>query len=177
MKGRPAPASGLLRQIDALARAALPCALTAILLVLAAVPVGSFGLVAAVALPCVFFWSVFRPAALPPPAVFGLGLLQDLLTAAPLGTGILVLLVVHGLAARWRRLLVRQSFLAVWLAFCGFTVGAAALGGALQALLTWRFLPVPPGLWQALLTAGLYPLLAWPLTRVHEAMMRAEAAP
>jgi rod shape-determining protein MreD len=175
--GRPAPASGLLRQIDALARAALPSGLTALLLVLAAVPVGVPGLVPAIALPCVFFWSVFRPAALPPPAVFGLGLLQDLLTAAPLGAGVLVLLVVHGLAARWRRFLVKQSFLLVWLAFCVFTAGAAALGGALQALLAWHVLPVPPGVWQALLTAGLYPVLAWLLTRVHEAMMRAEAAP
>ncbi|MDO9712005.1 rod shape-determining protein MreD [Paracraurococcus lichenis] len=177
MKGRPAPASGLLRQIDALARAVLPGGSTALLMLLAAVPVGAFGLVAAAALPCVFFWSVFRPAALPPPAVFGLGLLQDLLTAAPPGTGVLVLLVVHGLAARWRRVLVRQSFLLVWLAFCGFTAGAAALGGALQALLTWRMLPLPPGFWQAVLTAGLYPLLAWPLTRAHEAMIRAESAP
>jgi rod shape-determining protein MreD len=177
MKGRPAPASGLLRQIDALARAVLPSGLTALLMILAAVPVGVPGLVPAVALPCVFFWSVFRPATLPPPAVFGLGLLQDLLTAAPLGAGVLVLLVVHGLAARWRRLLVKQSFLVVWLAFCGFTAGAAALGGALQALLSWYFLPVPPGVWQALLTAGLYPGLAWLLTRVHEAMMRAETAP
>lgn len=177
MKGRPAPAAGLLRQIDALARAALPGGLTALLLVLAAVPVGLFGLVPAVALPCVFFWSVFRPAALPPPLVFALGLLQDLLTAAPLGAGVLVLLVVHGLAARWRPFLARQSFLVVWLAFLAFTAGAAALGGALQALLAWRTLPAPPGFWQAMLTAGLYPLLAWPLTRMHEAMMRAEAAP
>lgn len=177
MKGRPAPASGLLRQIDALARAALPSGLTALQMVLAAAAIGIPGLVTAVALPCIFFWSVFRPAALPPPAVFGLGLLQDLLTAAPLGSGVLVLLVVHGLAAHWRRFLVKQSFLLVWLAFCAFTAGAAALGGALQALLVWHVLPVPPGFWQALLTAGLYPILVWPLTRMHEAMMRAEAAP
>ncbi|MFC7475970.1 rod shape-determining protein MreD [Dankookia sp. GCM10030260] len=176
-RGRPAPASGLLWQIDALARAILPGGLTAVLLVLAAAPVGVPGLVPAAALPCVFFWSVFRPAALPPPAVFGLGLLQDLLTAAPLGIGVLVLLVVHGLAARWRRFLVTQSFLLVWLAFCGFTAGAAAMGGALQALLAWHVLPVQPGFWQALITAGLYPALAWLLTQAHESMMRAEAAP
>ncbi len=174
MKGRPAPASGLLRQIDALARAVLPSGLTALLMILAAVPVGVPGLVPAVALPCVFFWSVFRPATLPPPAVFGLGLLQDLLTAAPLGAGVLVLLVVHGLAARWRRLLVKQSFLVVWLAFCGFTAGAAALGGALNAVLGWHALPLAPGLWQASMTAGLYPALAWLLTRVHESMLQAE---
>src|SRR5215218_7071959 len=130
MKGRPAPATGLLRRADALARAALPGGLAALLLILAALPLGLPGLVPAVVLPCVFFWSVFRPTALPPPAVFGLGLLQDLLTAAPLGTGMLVLLVTHGLAARWRRALAARSFLVVWLAFCGVSAGAAALAGA-----------------------------------------------
>ncbi|MDB5371564.1 MAG: rod shape-determining protein MreD, partial [Belnapia sp.] len=109
-KGRPAPAMGALRQVDALARGAFPTASIALLLVLAAVPVGLPGLIPAVALPCVFFWSVFRPAALPPPAVFGLGLLQDLLTGAPVGAGVLTLLVVGGLATRWRPFLALYSF-------------------------------------------------------------------
>jgi rod shape-determining protein MreD len=173
-KGRPAPATGLWGWIDAVARGGFPSAATAVLLVLAAVPAGLPGAVPAAALPCVFFWSVFRPAALPPPAVFGLGLLQDLLTAAPPGTGVLTLLVVHGLAARWRGFLVRQSFLAVWLAFCGFAAGATALDWLLQALLALHLPPPAPGVWQALLTAGLYPALAWVLTRAHEAMIRAE---
>ena len=128
-----------------LARAAFPAASTALLLVLAAVPVGLPGLVPAAALPCIFFWSVFRPAALPPPAVFGLGLLQDLLTAAPIGAGVLTLLVVGGLATRWRPFLVRQSFLAVWLVYCGVAIGAAALGWLLQVMLGWRVVADRPG--------------------------------
>jgi len=177
MKGRPAPNPSLLRRVDALARAATPMALTVALLVLAAMPDGLPGCVAAVALPCVFFWSVFRPAAMPPPVVFGLGLLQDLLSAAPIGTGVLALLIVHGLAMRWRRFLARQSFLAVWMAFCGFAAGAAALVFVLSVLLAWRELPLVPGLVQFGLTAGLYPPLAHVLIRVHEAMRRAESAP
>lgn len=177
MKGRPAPAMGLLRQVDALARAAFPVASTALLLVLAAVPVGLPGLVPAAALPCIFFWSVFRPAALPPPTVFGLGLLQDLLTAAPVGAGVLILLVVAGLATRWRPFLARQSFLVVWLVCCGVAIGAAALGWAFQVVLGWRLVPTAPALYQVMLSAGLYPSLAGLLTWVHEAMTRAETAP
>lgn len=175
-RGRPAASPGLLRQADALARAALPTAATAALLVLAAVPVGLPGAVPATALPCVFFWSVFRPAGLPPPAVFGLGLLQDLLSAAPPGSGVLTLLLAHGLAARWRRVLARQSFLAVWLAFCGFAAGAAVLGWVLQALLSWTLPSTAPGMVQVALGAGLYPCLAYGLTRAHAAMRRAESA-
>ncbi|MBL6457284.1 rod shape-determining protein MreD [Belnapia sp. T6] len=176
MKGRPAPATGLLRRLDALGRAAFPTAAAALLMVLAAVPTGLPGLVPATALPCVFFWSVFRPATLPPPAVFGLGLLQDLLTFAPVGSGVLTLLVVGGLATRWRRFLIRHSFLAVWLAYCGMALGAAALGWLLQTVLGWRLLPTAPGLYEVLLTAGLYPCLAGFLTWMHLGMTEAEAA-
>jgi rod shape-determining protein MreD len=177
MKGRPAPEVGWLGQADALARAAFPTTSTALLLVLAAVPVGLPGLVPAAVLPCIFFWSVFRPTALPPLVVFGLGLLQDLLTFAPIGSGVLVLLVVAGLATRWRSFVARRSFLVVWLVYCGVAVGAAALGWLLQGMLWWRLLPTAPGLYQVMLSAGLYPTLAGLLTWAHEAMTRAESAP
>ena len=95
----------------------------------------------ALTLASVFFWSLFRPAAMPPPAVFLLGLLMDLLGLAPLGTGIITLLIVHGVALRWRRAMVPQGFLLVWLAFIGVAAGAAALGWALGSLLAFRLLP------------------------------------
>ena len=68
-------------------------------------------LLPAVTLACVYFWSLFRPAAMPPPVVFLIGVLLDLLGYLPLGVGALTLLAVHGLAVRWRRVLTRQGFL------------------------------------------------------------------
>lgn len=175
--GRPAPAPGLLRRIDAFARLALPGVSTAFLMVLAAGPIGLPSPVFAVALPCVAFWSVFRPAAMMPPVVFLLGLLMDLLTLAPLGAGVLVLLALHAAAVRVRRYLARQSFLAVWLAFCAAALGAAGLYWGLQALLALRLPPPAPALYAALLACGLYPAIALVLTRIHEAMRQAENAP
>ncbi len=175
MKGRPAPRTGLLRQVDGLARALVPTATTAVLLVLAPVAAGLPGMVPAVALPCVYFWSVFRPAAMPPPAAFGLGLLTDLLTVGPFGAGTLTLLLTHGVAVRWRGFLARQSFLLVWLAFCAFAAAAAALGWGLQALLGWKIPPAAPGLTQAGLSIGLYPLIALGLTGLHRALQQADA--
>jgi rod shape-determining protein MreD len=173
-KGRPQPATGLLRRLDALGRAAFPAAVTALLMVLTSTPVGLPSALPAVALACVFFWSVFRPAAMSPPLCFAIGLLQDLLAFAPLGIGILTLLIVHGLALRFRRFLARQSFLMVWLAYCAFAVGAAALGFVLQAALSWRLPPVAPAVVQFALSAGFYPAIAALLTRLHKAMRRAE---
>jgi rod shape-determining protein MreD len=176
-QGRPAPAPGLLRRIDSFARLAFPGFSTGFLMVLATAPVSLPSPVFACVLPCVFFWSVFRPAAMSPPVIFALGLLLDLLTLAPLGAGVLVLLAVHGVTLRVRRFLARQSFLAVWLAFCGVALGAAAVFWGLQSLLALRLPPFAPALHAALLSAGLYPAIALVLARVHEAMRQAETAP
>jgi rod shape-determining protein MreD len=175
-KGRPEPPMGLLRRLDAAARAGFPGLFTAFLIILAAVPVGIPGMIGAVALPCIFFWTIFRPAAMPAPVVFALGLLMDLLSFAALGTGVLTLLIVHGVTLRLRDFLVRQSFLASWLMFAAFAAGAAALGWALQALLGWILPPLAPGLHQLGIAIGLYPALAWVLARLHTAMRRAETA-
>jgi rod shape-determining protein MreD len=159
------------------ARAVLPTLCAGLLMVVAAGPTGVAALVPAVTLPQVVFWSIFRPAAMPAAAVFLLGLLQDLLSLAPLGTGVLTLLVAHGFAITWRRFLARQSFLLVWLAFSGFAAAAAALGYLLTALMTLALPPLAPALYQAALTAGLYPAFAFLLGRLHGMMLRAEEAP
>lgn len=175
-KGRPEPPMGLMRRLDSGARTVFPSVFTAFLLVMAAVPVGVPGLVAAVAVPSVFFWTVFRPGAMPPPVVFVLGLLQDLLGFTPLGVGVLTLLLVHGVALRGRGWLTRASFLWDWLAFCGIAACAAAMGWLLQALLGWQWPPIMPGVYMFGIMAGAYPALAWVLSRMHMAMRRAEDA-
>ena len=68
---------------------------------------------------------------MPPAVVFGIGLLADLLGLSPIGATVLVLLIVHGLAVRWRRYLVRQGFMLVWLVLLGVAAGAALLQWAL----------------------------------------------
>lgn len=176
-EGRPAPAPGLMRRMDGFARLAFPGVSTAVLMVLAAAPIGLPSPVFAVALPCVAFWTIFRPAAMSPPVTFLLGLLLDLLGLSPLGAGVLVLLVVQGIALRLRRFLARQSFLVVWLAFCVAAAGAALLHWGLHVLLSLQLHPLAPALHGALLSAGLYPAIALVLSRIHEAMLQAEHAP
>jgi len=174
---RPRPSLG--RRLDIAARHAFPAGCTAVLMLLTEAPVGIADqavLLPAVALACVYFWSLFRPAAMPPPVVFLLGLLFDLLGYEPLGLGPLTLLAVHGLALRWRGALARQSFPIVWLACAGFATGAAALGWTLTTLLSVRLLPVGPALFQAVLTAALYPALAILFIRAHRGLADPERA-
>ena len=109
-----------------------------------------------------------------PPLVFLLGLLADLLGLGPPGVFVLVLLAVHGVAARLRTL-VRSGFGEVWLAFVATAAGASALGWALCSLLAWRVLPPDaptprPALFQFAMAAGLYPALATLFTRAHRGL-------
>ncbi len=173
------PRQSLWRRLDATARWSFPASSTALALMLTAAPLGLPGqpeLQGAIALASVFFWSLFRPASMPPAVVFGIGLLVDLLGYAPPGVSVLTLLIAHGLALRWRRVLVRQGFLLVWLAFVGVAAGAATLQWMLTSLLTFRLLPPGPGVFQAAISAGLYPALATLLTRAHQTLAEPERA-
>ncbi len=162
-----------------MARQCFPTACTALLLLLLAAPLGlpaQAQLQPAVALACVFFWSLFRPASMPPPAVFGLGLFSDLLGLAPIGASVLILLIVQGVTVRWRQWLAGQGFLMAWLAFVAVAGGAALLAWALTSLLTVRLLPVGPALFQFALAAGLYPAVAALLIQAHRGLANPDRA-
>ena len=171
---RPRPT--LWRRLDAASRQAFPVSSTVLLLLALAGPLGVPGqaeLQQATALACVFFWSIFRPGAMAPPMVFLLGLLTDLLGLAPPGLGVLVLLVTHGVAFRWRRELARQGFLVVWLAFVALAAAAAVVSWVLASGLAFRVLPPAAMAFQFVLAAGIYPALAFLFTLAH----RTAAAP
>ncbi len=168
---RPRPT--LWRQLDATARLCFPAAITALMLLLLAAPIGLPGqaeLQLAVALSCVFFWSLYRPASMTPPMVFMIGLLADLLGDAPPGLNVLVLLAVHGLALRWRIGLVRRGFLLVWLAFVAIASLAAMSGWALTSLVSFSLLAPAPAFFQAVLSAGIYPAMAVLFIRAHRSL-------
>ena len=87
-----------------MSRHSFPATSTVLLMLLCGVPLGIADqavLLPSVTLAAVFFWSLFRPAALPPAIVFVIGVLLDLLGYLPIGCGVLTLLLVHGLARRW----------------------------------------------------------------------------
>jgi rod shape-determining protein MreD len=173
------PRQTLGRQLDLTARASFPVVVTVLTMLLTQAPFGIPGqavLLPAVALSSVWFWSVFHPAAMPPLAVFSIGLLLDLLGYLPLGVGVLTLLLAHGIALQWRGFLTRQGFTMSWLAFQPVALGAAALSWLFVMALTLRFVPLTPALFEAVLTGALYPVLAIPLARAHHAIAGTDEA-
>jgi rod shape-determining protein MreD len=174
---RPRPSIG--RKLDIAARQSFPTVVTVLLLVIAAAPLAIAAqaqIQLAIALASVFFWTLVRPGSMPPPAVFLLGLLVDLLSYAPLGVAVVILLVLHGLTLAGRRTLGRAGFLLAWLAFALLAVGAVTVQWGLTSLLTLHILPVAPAVLAAILAVGIYPLLAVPLGRAHRTVAEPDQA-
>ncbi len=170
------PRLGLWHRLDVASRYAFPAVQTVVVLLLLSAPFGLPGqaqLQPAWAMASVYFWSLYRPASMPALLVFGVGLLLDLLAQGPVGIQVLVLLLIHAAALRFRRALTRSGFAAVWLVFASLAAGAALAEWLLVVLLTWSAVPPWPGLFEWGLAAGLYPFLALHLITLH----RGRAAP
>jgi len=174
---RPRPTLG--RRLDIAARSLFPAGVTALLMLLTHAPLGVGGqaaLMPATALCGVWFWSLTRPRALPPPVVFLIGVLLDLLGFLPLGIGVLTLLCVHGAALLLRDALAQCGLVWVWLVFAPIATGASVLIWLLVMLLTFRLMSIGPAIFQTGLTLAIYPVLAIPLTAAHRSIASAERA-
>jgi rod shape-determining protein MreD len=108
--------------------------------------------------------------------VFLIGLFLDLLGYLPIGAGVLTLLVLHGFTVRWRRVLARQGFAIVWIAFAAMAAAAALLLWALASLLTFRLLPPGPAAFVGVLSIAVYPIVAVLFTAAHRSVADPERA-
>jgi rod shape-determining protein MreD len=167
------------RRLDIAWRHAFPGVTSVLLMMLSLAHFGLWGqaaLLPAVALTCVWFWSLFRPAAMAPPIVFLIGLLLDLVGYLPIGVGEVTMLATHGIAQRLRRFLQRQGFTVVWLIFTAVACGIAVMNWALVSLLTFSLEPPGPILFQAGLAAAMYPAVAIPLALAHRSIANPDLA-
>jgi rod shape-determining protein MreD len=172
---RPRPSLG--RRLDILARCGFPACITILLMLLTQAPLAipeQAALLPAVALCCVWFWSLFHPDSLPSPLVFLIGLLMDLLGYLPLGVGVFTLLVVHAVASAMRRSVSGWGFGWTWIVFGGVAFAAALLIWLMAMLLTFRRLSPDPVIFVAILTTSVYPVLAIPFGSAHRSIANPE---
>jgi rod shape-determining protein MreD len=174
---RPRPTLG--RRLHIAARACFPTCITILLMLLTETPLGIVNqptLLPAVTLGAVWFWSVYRPASLPPPVVFVIGVMLDLLGYLPLGVGVFTLLCVHGVATALRRWLAPRGFVWIWSLFAVVACIASLLIWLLTMLLTFRLLSPNPAIFTAVLTIAIYPVQAVPFAAAHRSVANPENA-
>lgn len=115
----------------------------------------------ALTLMLVYFWTIFQPHLLPPPAVFIIGFVQDVLTGAPIGLGTLVLLAVQQFVLRERRVFTARTFVIAWFGFAVVALIATIAMWTLVVLYQWRLIDPGPFASQLLLSVLLYPAASW----------------
>lgn len=165
----------LLQSIDMSARKALPAALTLMLMLLALTPTNVPGLAPAMpmlALMSVYFWSIYRPELLGFGAVFCFGLIEDLLTATPIGATALVFLLTQWVVLRQQKFFNAKPFVVTWFAFIFVAAGAALIRWIAVGLMTPSgFTPVGPILASYLISVAVYPLVGWVLAKAQAKLM------
>ena len=161
----------LLERLNIAAKALIPALLSGLLIILSLVPLRSpevSPITPALGLTAIYYWAVFRPDLLPTWLAFLLGLLQDLLTGAPLGVGVVMMVSMHSLVEIQRRIFVNPSFAMLWLVFAFFAAASLLLAGLLGSLLLGQLLEPRLLLLHYVLTVGVYPCLAWFFGKVQQ---------
>ena len=162
-------------RLDFVARSFSPMAITFLLAAVSGLPTHtlSFGTVSPVlSLMAVYYWSIFRPDLMPPFAVFGAGLFQDILFSTPLGAFAFVLLLVRVVVIAQRRFFISNSFVVMWRGFMLVAVGSLALAWGITSLLNMTLISASGVIFQAFLTLSLFPCFAWVFFRVQQAFLR-----
>jgi len=163
------------QRLDTLARRMLPVAMTLVLAMAAAVPlhVPVLSAVApAVTLISVYYWTIFRPDLMPAPAVFAIGLFQDVVSGMPLGVHALVLLLVFAVVLGQRRFFLGKSFLVMWWGFVLIAAGALGAIWMILSSLEGQILDPLPAVFEGTVTLALFPPLTWIFIRSQQALLR-----
>ncbi len=108
-----------------------------------------------------FYWSLVRPDLMPPTVAFILGLFQDLLTGAPIGTGALTMVLTQWIMRGQQRFLAKRPFFLMWAAFAPVVMIAGILDWLIYALFTFHPAPVDGALVRMVLGFVLFPVVAW----------------
>ncbi len=162
----------MLAHLDRAARAAVPGASIAVLLLISLVPWIGDRAAPALAVAAVHYWAGRRPDLVPAPFVFAIGLTHDSVADAPFGLMALVYLFVLGAARSQRFLVVGQPFAVGWAVFAVVALAASAIAWAGASFYYGAALPVGAPAAVLLLTALTYPVVAGALAVLDTTALR-----
>ena len=154
----------------------LPAVTTLLAAVISVLPLqipGYAALTPVFTLMAAYHWTIYRPDLLPPVALFGIGLTEDLLAGSPIGVNALLLLLTRVAVLSYRRYFVNRNFPFVWTGFTLLT--AAAMFGlwVLHCIFDLTLLDFRNAVIRAALTMAMFPLASFVLGRAQRALMGA----
>jgi rod shape-determining protein MreD len=121
----------------------------------------------------IYYWTVFRPDLMPMLVLFGIGIVNDALSGAPLGVSSLVFLVLQVAVLSQRRYLIGQPFWMLWSGFALIVPPAALFQWLVLSVLRGQPLAPLATVAGSLLTIAVFPLVANILVRMQRALLGA----
>lgn len=164
-----------IQRLDRSARQLAPFFISVLLVLFSALPfhIPGYGQIAAnFGLMTVFYWAIYRPDLFPGIAAFCLGLWQDILVGAPVGMNALLLLLANWAIGSQRTFFQGKSFAVIWWCFSLVALATALAAWVMVAALNTTMINPMPGIFQAMLTVGVFPFVAWFLARMQHALLR-----
>ena len=161
----------VLQRMDNTARRLVPFGVTLVLMLFAMTPTyipGLSHITPMYALMAVYFWSIYRPDLLGYGSTFAIGVLEDLLSGTPLGSGALILLLCQRVVFHQQKFFNNKPFGIIWLAFALVAFGAGLLRWICVGLVAPSgFTPIGQMGTSYLMSVALYPLVGWFLAKAH----------
>jgi len=167
--------SGISHRLDLWARLSSPVAMSLVLAILAAIPLGIPGwptISPWYTLIAVYYWTIHRPDLLPPVAVFAIGLFQDLVLGWPAGLSAVVLLLLRWALMSQRRVLADLPFLLGWLSFALVAFGTFLIAWMLASIAEDAALGPMPAFFACLMTIAIFPLLSGAFAQAQRPFLR-----
>jgi rod shape-determining protein MreD len=168
---------GVTQRVDHLVRQLVPASLVLILVIMQAIPwhlPALAGVVPALPMIGIYYWSVYRPDLLVPSVAFATGLVNDVVLGGPIGISSLAFLVIQGMTASQTRFFNGKSFLVIWSGFALLAAAALLVELVLDGLVFSRTPLVSALVIQYLLTVCLYPVVSWLFSRLQLFWLRDE---
>ena len=132
---------------------------------------GCAGLTPAFTLMATYHWTIYRPDLLPPPLIFLIGTIQDLLSGGLPGVTAVTLLLARAIIVPQRQYFVDRPFPFIWAGFTLLIVAAMLFSWALHSLLAAELLNLRGSVLHAVLTISVFPITSFLLGRSQRALI------
>lgn len=121
---------------------------------------------------CGYFWLIHRPDLFNLWSICCLGLIDDVISAAPMGSSMFAMLVLYVLTNVASKFLTAKPFVVLWYGFVVLCLGTMLLRWLIVSVYYSQFLPLGMLFFSYLITVFCYPLVSLLLAFVQNALMR-----
>lgn len=128
----------------------------------------------AIGLVCAFFWLVHRPDLFNLWSICLLGMVDDIISAAPMGSSIFAMLVLYVLSNAASKFLTAKPFVVLWYGFMALSLGTILLRWLVVSVYYSRFLPLDGVFFSYLITVFCYPFVSLLLAFVQNNLIQDE---